>query len=539
MYIRIREEADMLQVLLVDDEPFIVQGLKVLIDWEKEGYEIVKTAANGMEAFDYLQNNKVDLIIADIKMPVMNGLELLERIREERISEAYFIILSGYGDFQYAQQAIRYSCSDYILKPVIKEELRKVLNRLFSLNQGNKMIEKNNQQMERAYFERNMISLLFGKYDQMNLSYIKNYMNLSEGVSYVHIEIDYISQIEEQLDEEKRNMQRKLYDSCLKFLQKDEIHCIFDVSSHEKSYDIGFIYCNYMAKEKKIGKNAYLENFLDFLQKELKVSVIMFVGKQVSDISKISKSYSTACILRSFQAFRSKKSIYYYEKEVQANNKGIILCKQSLDELLLSVEQNEKFKIIESVEKLYEEMNRMEFSKDTVDLNINYLLFQLVHLAAKQDDFINQEEIIRYISENAFEGSIIRGSKAHLKKFACDYASYLDQLRRNVSRGILSEIDKEIKENYASNLTLRELSKKYYVNSAYLGQLFRKKYGQSFKDYLNNYRIEQASVQLLRTDNKIYQIAKEVGYHDLDYFVNRFILVKGCTPSKYRKGIKK
>lgn len=98
-------------------------------------------------------------------------------------------------------------------------------------------------------------------------------------------------------------------------------------------------------------------------------------------------------------------------------------------------------------------------------------------------------------------------------------------------------VEKEVKENFASNITLKSLSEKYYVNSAYLGQLFRKKYGQSFKDYLNNYRMEQAADYLLHTDKKIAQIAEDVGYRDLDYFVNRFIQVKGCTPAKFRKNM--
>ena len=106
---------------------------------------------------------------------------------------------------------------------------------------------------------------------------------------------------------------------------------------------------------------------------------------------------------------------------------------------------------------------------------------------------------------------------------------------KNVSRGVLGNVEKEIKEHYADNLTLKGLSEKYYVNSAYLGQLFRKKYGQSFKDYLNNYRMDQAVDLLLHSDKKIIQVAEEVGYHDLDYFVNRFIQVKGCTPAKFRK----
>jgi two-component system, response regulator YesN len=528
----------MIRVLLVDDEPFIVQGLKVLIDWESEGYEIAKTASNGMEALEYLRENQVELIIADIKMPIMTGIELLEEIRTQGISDSDFVILSGYSDFSSAQQAIRYNSSDYVLKPVMKEELLKILRRLSVQSQGMKAKMQNNQRMEKAFLARNMISMIFGKYDQINLDYIKNNMKWSEGICYVQIELDYMGQGEELLDEEKRKAQRKLYDSCLKFLKEDGDHCIFDVSSHEKSYDIGFIYCEYMGSNGVISQNVYLENFLAYLNRSMEIPVIMLVGKKVSDIAKVSKSYATASILQSFQGFRKKKNIYYYEEEVQVHSSGIVLCKQRLDDLLVAVEQDKKSKIIECVQNLYDEMKQMEFARETVNLNINYLLFQFIHLATEQDSYVNQEEIMRFISENTYEGGIMRGSKAHLTRFACEYAQYLEQLRKKVSRGVLFDVEKDIRENYAKNLTLRELSKKYYVNSAYLGQLFRKKYGQSFKDYLNNYRIEQAAIKLLRTEEKIYQIAEEVGYHDLDYFVNRFILAKGCTPSKFRKGTK-
>ena len=249
----------------------------------------------------------------------------------------------------------------------------------------------------------------------------------------------------------------------------------------------------------------------------------------------MAKSYSAACVLNSLEAFRVKKDIYFYEEEVQINQGGIVLCKNSVDALIAAIEQNDKGKIWGSVERLYAEMKQMGVVGDTVNLNINYLLFQLIHLAAQQDDGVNQEEILHYISESSFEEGTVRGSSVHLARFACEYAEYLAQLRKNVSRGVLGDVEKEIRCNYAQNLTLRELSQKYYVNSAYLGQLFRRKYGQSFKDYLNNYRIEQAAARLLRTDDKIYQIAQDVGYKDLDYFINRFIAAKGCTPAKFRK----
>ena len=529
----------MLKVLLVDDEPFIVQGLSVLIDWQKEGYEIAAMAANGKEALEYLKENKVDLIIADIKMPVMTGLELLETLRREQISDAYFVILSGYSDFVYAQQAIRYKCMDYVLKPVEKDELTAIIRKVARMSENTKIDEQNQKILERAYLARNVMALLFGKYDRMNLEYVKNHMHLSEGIRYIDIEFCNLQEAEEQEDGELKQLQRRLYQACIEYLKEDEVHCIFDVSQSEKNYDIGFIYCDYMAAKEECSEEQYLRNFRKNLETVLQRPVRMLAGKKVNDISAVAKSYSAACVLNSLEAFRVKKDIYFYEEEVQINQGGIVLCKQSLDALIAAIEQNNKAQIRGSVERLYEEMKQMGVVGDTVNLNINYLLFQLVHLATEQDDGVNQEEILHYISESSFEEGIMRGSNVHLARFACEYAEYLAQLRKNVSRGVLAEIEKEIKENYAQNLTLRELSQKYYVNSAYLGQLFRKKYGQSFKDYLNNYRIEQAAAKLLRTDDKIYQIAQNVGYKDLDYFINRFIAAKGCTPAKFRKQVGK
>lgn len=525
----------MQKVLLVDDEPFILQGLKVLIEWEQEGFEIAATASNGAEALAYLRENKADLIIADINMPEMTGLELLERIRMEKLSEAYFIILTGYAKFSYAQQAIQYDCMDYILKPIEKKDLIQVLHKVLTRSEHVIQRTKTGMKMERAYLARNMIAVIIGKFDAVNLQYVKEHLRVSEGVRYVEVELDS-GQIEEEIsDEEKRSYQRKLYDACVEFLKEDSRHCVFDVSGHEKIYDIGFVYCDYMARDNHVTEKEYLQSFLSYLRGVVGLPVITIAGKRVTDISQISKSYGTACMLRSFQGFRARKDIYYYEEEIQITSRGgIVICKKSLDDLLNAVEQNNHSQIIRSVEAFYGEMQQLDVTGDTMNLNINYLLFQLIHLATQQDDCVNQEEILRFISESSFENGIMRGSKAHLSRFACEYGDYLAQLRKNVSHGVLSCVEKDILKHFSENMTLKGLSEKYFVNSAYLGQIFRKKYGQSFKDYLNRYRIEQASAKLLRTDEKIYQIAEDVGYHDLDYFVNRFIAVKGCTPTKFR-----
>lgn len=526
----------MLRVLLIDDEPFIVQGLALLIDWEKEGYEIAATASNGKEALDYLAENQVDIILADIKMPVMTGLELLEKLHSEQLSDAYFVILSGYNEFNYAQKAIRYGCMDYILKPIRKEELLAVLAKAASLHRATRQKQAESRKQEKAYLARNIISLLTGTYDQMNLSYVREQLNLSKNMRYIVIEMEETEAEDELQAGKKRAMQRKLYELCLDLMgELYSRYFIFDVSNHEKGYDIGFLYSQSMAEEKHLTEEAFLEQFFAGLQERIDVSIIMYVGKMVADIMEIEQSYRSMAVVKFFRAFRSSRSVYFYEEENDRVLSGKVLGKRILDELIGEIERNHKEGIEQSVDRLYEKMNRLRMDTDKMNLNINYLLFQLIHLAAEQDSNVNQEEIMQRISAQAFDRGTIRGGKEHIKRFACDYADYLVQLRRQISGGVLREIEREIREHYTENLMLKDLSAKYYINSAYLGQIFRKKYGMFYKDYLNSYRMEQAALLLLRTDKRIYEIAEEVGYRNLEYFINRFIDIKGCTPSKYRK----
>lgn len=144
----------MLRVLLVDDEPFILQGIKMLIDWEQEGFEIAGMAANGKEAIAFLEQEEVDLIIADIRMPEMTGLELLETIKREKLSNAYFVILSGYADFEYARRAMQNECTEYLLKPIDREMLLKLLEKVYTMRSQDRELDKKRKEQESLLFQK-------------------------------------------------------------------------------------------------------------------------------------------------------------------------------------------------------------------------------------------------------------------------------------------------------------------------------------------------------------------------------------------------
>ena len=181
----------MLKVLLVDDEPFILRGMKELIDWENEGFKIVGSAPDGEEALHFLQDHDADLVLADIKMPVMDGLELLRALRaSEKFKDVYFIILSGYADFQYAQEAIKYACTDYILKPVEKEKLIQALRKVRGMKDIELEKDRETKKLENAYLAGKLISIIQGRFDPLTFVYVRHHMYLSERVRYVEILVD-------------------------------------------------------------------------------------------------------------------------------------------------------------------------------------------------------------------------------------------------------------------------------------------------------------------------------------------------------------
>lgn len=375
----------MLKVIIVDDEPYIVQGLSMIIDWNTAGYEIIGTANDGEEALELIKSMDPDLVITDIKMPIMTGLELLEKVRVEKISDANFVILSGYNDFEYAKTAIRFGSIDYLVKPIDKEELLGVLER----------VRNTTVRVER---------------------------------------------------QEEANS--------------------------------------------TTGTDSYVKEFLSSLEKS---------GNSPDEISSSTE-----------------------------------IKKDLMDELLHAIETNQKDKIEEFSEEFFAYTTHSE--EHLVRLAINYVIFGLLHLAVAIDSDINQKEILTNILSSTLDSDAhTETDSSNITSAFLEFGEYLVQLRGNQSQNSLSLVEEDIRTRYMENLTLKELGKKYFINSAYLGQIFKKQYGESFKDYLNRVRMIKAEELLLNSDLKIHDIAEQVGYGDVDYFINRFILYAGCTPAKFRK----
>jgi two-component system response regulator YesN len=526
----------MLKVLLVDDEPFILQGLREIIDWKAQGYYIEATAENGLQAIEILRHTHVDLIIADIRMPQMNGIELLETIRREKISDARFVFLSGVKDFETAQQAIRLQCTEYILKPVQKNDLLKLLNEVSSSVEKEHKAKETSARMENAFYARSMLALLMGKYDKSDLENVQQRLGSVTDLQYVGLEAENDSEFAAMTDEEKRTVQRNLYYACLDFIGNNgRLYCIFGVSQRKGCYDVGIICCRELCSQHGMTSPDFLEQLRSFVSHAVQHRILYYAGSQVKSLTELSDSYRTATIAKTCRAFTTNVDVSSAENKTKADPGTVAADKKILDAMIDAVSANDKSAIKDCVTKLYTRFRANKVDEELIALDMDYFLFHLIHLAFQQDDNINQEDILHYITENAFNNDGTHDNEENFLRFVTEYSEYLASIRNKSVRGVLGKIEQDIKMHYAEDLSLKTLSEKYYLNSAYLGQIFKKKFGVSFKSYLTTLRVEKAAQLLLSTDEKVYKVAEQVGYHDIDYFIDRFVELKGCTPTKFRR----
>lgn len=529
----------MIKVLIVDDEPFIRQGLRILIDWKQYGYEIIGEAKNGIEAITEIDKNKVDLIITDIKMPEMNGIELIGYVRDNISTKIKFIVLSGYYEFEYAKKAIKYNVTDYILKPIQKDELVKVISSFKEEHFKQENHDTIQKMKDKVVYDTYLNEIISGKCNKVNLEYIEGCQSFSGELRYIIIKIschrDNCGDISE---DEVIEVQQRVYQKIIKWLGENYYNVIIDSSKYGDSYDIGFIYDKNLLKAQGISEKEYIIGLQKMIKQDEKYNFYMYIGQKVSSIKELSISYKGAAKARLFSNCSNENSIVYYDEIAEKKEINYNIEKQYIDNLIQAIEENSEEQIIERVDKLFNSFKEQNIDLEIIKINMNYLLFNIINIAKDLESEVNHEEVMQYISSISSEQIIgVRGEEheEHLKKFSLECSKYLSQLRQNSAQGILNKIDKEISEHYMDKISLKSLSEKYYINSAYLGQIFKKHYNVSFNNYLNDYRIEKAAELLKRSDEKIYKIAEQVGFSNTDYFINKFVKLKQKTPLQYRK----
>lgn len=502
-----------MRVLIADDEPDVRLGLKTIVDWHLLGFDICGEASNGCECLEKMRKLNPDLVLLDIRMPKMHGLECAKAARESGWN-GKIIVLSGYSDFQYAQTAISCGVESYLLKPIDEIELTK------SVEQIRKKIEKQRRESQKMNlcFEkaRNTVlrDLLLGKTDFRSeaCSTVKEELGLDADCYQVVI---------------SDNTDPRGAGGMIRAAEMEK--SIETVKSPEKTV--------YLIKGSRAAERfgKLLEKW-DFGES----SVFLALGRVVS------KPFEIFLSCRDAEAVFSRK--FFFERgRFAAKNEDLPskLTPFTFGDADVQDYVEKLFSLLQAGngEGIGEILALLEKRLCAVDALPGYIADFLINIYIQIKHKVfenygrsavgkeNDANIISRLYGKRRLYEIMDSLREGLRKMSCEIESATGE---HVADRLIRFID----HNYGNNLKLKSIASSFGYNSAYLGKVFKAKTGQSFNSYLDGIRIKKAKELLCKNDLKVYEISKKVGYENIDYFYYKFHKHMNQSPLEYRKSLK-
>lgn len=513
------------KLLIVDDEEWIVEGLKMQLPWEEMGIQLTRTAASGLEALEILKEEEPSIVLTDIRMPDMDGLNLAKHIYERGLA-CETIIISGYADFDYARQAIAYGVSAYLMKPVIREELKKAVQESLVRIQGNRARRYQLEQLWEA--EKNLeLTQYYLQENQRtdDLTEDKEYLTAVFGVT----RLEHKDESQEQEADRFLRLAREIPwsdNQCIFFNNRFNPNQYILIVDMGKSYGHQAVY-------------NQLNRYFRMLQKrvscEMELEGIIGVSEPYHNVNQTFKAYLQA----KFVAENLEGSIecrIVTAKEFDSIYSDVKVNHEEIQKLLIAVEAGDW----KQVERLYGDFEQgwvhdsnglihMRMSIQEMIISLSKLLKRygcsMYELGCEYADIFRQIWQIDSC-DKLREFSIILIEAAMERIEAVKYQG---------KESIIRKIQKYVDEHYMEPLNQNEIAKRFYINTAYFSRAFKKEMKVNFTDYVKKLRLEQAAVFLLSTNMKVQEIANRVGYDNPNYFIKKFQEMYEVSPKKYRE----
>ncbi|AZK46394.1 response regulator [Paenibacillus lentus] len=520
------------RVILVDDEVYTRKGLVKLIDWEACGFHVAGEADNGEDALELIRSIRPDLVITDIRMPVLDGLGLIRQLIEEEDEPPVFVIISGYDDFSYAQQAVRYGVHDFILKPIDEAEFMEMLSRLDErLRQEQEGRERKKRLANQAMIE----SIIKNEAEESFVADWEKQLNMtsSDFLYYVFVELN-----DHHLwgpTREEMPLHRFL-EQVEQVLQ--DLVGAYPLYVHEHRNRVGVIVPERVLKPYRNN----IRSFAEALQGKIKVRngrVFIYAGCPVQGLAGLRSAYESAK-----EALLYK---YVYDRDgivIHSHSNECTIQYVSVDQELYHrlIEQIEEFKLEElecSIKQMFRGFQEKRYAPEAVKMNIHQSVLGVIDIIRSMDgEEQSLESLAPIIGWHDLNFSLQELQRL-FTTFAVESGRYIGDLRKEQQRGGIHKIRTYIEEHYHENISLKSIAAIFYMNPVYLGQLFRKTYGVYFNDFLLRLRIGEAKRLLRQTDLRIYEVADRVGFSNPDYFVTQFEKLEKLTPSEYRSRLVK
>jgi len=531
----------MYKLLIVDDEPLVQIGVKSMLNWADYEIEVIGSAANGKQALDIIESNMPDLVITDIKMPIMDGLELTKHCIDNFEKPPVFIILTSYEEFELAKRAIKYNVIDYLIKlelddNTLKESIEKALIKVKKNYE-----EKENVQnipegdiMAHIFEEKFFVKLLYNLFEneeqiKMQLDDLK--LDLS-GDRFLAGFCEISGNNEDILSNEQILNQYICTLNMVKEIAIKYLKC-FIISLDYKHFVI--ICCFEKGQIENINELVYtsLEKISFMISKYFNVQIKIGIGNSYDKLKSIDGSFEEAryCLNSSVN---EEKILFYSDLKKTSyleETFDISFFKADLMKAFEEYNTEEIYIIFSQIIKVFNEQPNKHLQALDCACNLLYLCLNLLP---------DGESCISKIFSNEIDGYKSIYSKKNIEQIVCwvgllrdKLYEYLEERKKDYKHNIITHVKKYINDHLEDKLSLNEIASLYSISPSYLSALFKKYCEIGFSEYITQMKVNKAKELLLKENYKVYEVSNMLGFESAFYFSKVFKKVTGYSPKEY------
>lgn len=471
----------MYKVVITDDESLIIESLKLCIDWEQQGFQIIGQALNGIDALELILESEPDIVFTDIRMPGLNGLELMKKVSKTH-PHILFVVISGYAEFAYAQKALKHGAIGYCLKPIEEDEI------INALRKAEEILSKDTPNENEDLLELMADSSSIDSKQKLNHILKKKGFDIetSNGLSVIVA----------------------IGQGGLTFPPNIK-HVMIRLDFNKKVYIV------------EQSNNEKLIHFFETQMSEETISIGVALVNQVSEL----KQAIVEAAIAAYQFFVLGRKGVFISKPIDSH-----LLDHDLKKLDKAIQQKDVALIEESYQSIKEvfkagEMNiRLAFKVYNITM---VLLFKYSdeELDTAMDDY----------EQLASNFGNVQEMLSNLRELSVKHCKILNDNRTGkTDNTIIKQVLEYVNHNFYKAITVQSLSEMFFISPNYISSLFKREVGENFKEYLAKVRVDYACKLLGNQDYSIQQVAEKSGYSDYFYFSRIFKNMTGTTPSKYR-----
>lgn len=480
----------MKKLVICEDEKMIRNGIKAIIMRSSVQFEEIFLCKNGEEAYDIIKNQKIDLLITDIRMPKKDGITLVKEIQDlPHVPKV--IVISGYDDFSYAVELLRHGAKEYLLKPIEREKLCNIL-----------------EQLDRETKEEEVKQLDIGQVIHQQLKYILLNSNITEN--------------------EITNIEKSFKD----YYYKDKYKVICSNYKPKKGTDLKSVL--YLDDIK--GQSVFIikAGAKKKLLKDLLKDQYVGISRGYHTLTDLRKAFEDAFYARKVGFVRNKLITEYSQIEDYKPDCKDTISKEAIEKLVQKlgtdkIDEVIRFLLHFSYKAKQGLIGSRQF-EEHVTLLVDSVRETYKNLLDNEEEDLDMENIYSYDNAESFLEVLIERVEDINEKLTGEFTEYKN--KQKIKKAVLF-----IQENYNKNLNMAVVSNHVSMNYSLFSTSFKEVVGMNFVTYLKNIRICEAKKLLEFTDNKIIEISNQVGYENEKNFMRIFKSVCGVSPSEYRKNV--